>query len=47
VRALHLVDPMFGALVFIGVLVEPGVVELADYAEDPDYWDLIQGDPDE
>jgi hypothetical protein len=46
VRALHLVDPVFGALVFIAVLVEPGVVEIADYADDPGYWDLIQGDPD-
>lgn len=45
VRALHIVDPVFGALVFVGVLVEPGVVEIADFEDDPDYWDLIQDDP--
>lgn len=47
IRALHLVDPMFGALVFVGVLVGPTTVELAAYAEDPDYWGLIGDDPDD
>ena len=30
IRTLHIVDPVFGALVFAGVLVEPGVVEIAE-----------------
>lgn len=47
VRSLHVVDPMFGPVVFVGVRVEPGVVELAAYALDPGYWDLIAGDPDD
>lgn len=28
-----------------GVLVEPGVVEIADYEIDPDYWHMIEDDP--
>lgn len=45
IRTLHLVDPVFGAVVFVGVLVEAGVIEIADFEEDPDYWDLIGNDP--
>jgi hypothetical protein len=45
VRTLHVVDPVFGPVVFVGVLVEPGVVELAEFGDDPDYWDLIGDDP--
>ncbi|WP_419554609.1 hypothetical protein [Candidatus Poriferisodalis sp.] len=45
IRTLHIVDPVFGALVFAGVLVEPGVVEIADYEVDPGYWDMIEDDP--
>ena len=45
VRTLHIIDPVFGPVVFVGVLVEPGVVELAAFEHDPDYWDLIEGDP--
>lgn len=44
IRTLHIVDPVFGALVFAGVLVEPGVAEIADYEVDPDYWDMIEDD---
>ncbi len=47
VRNLHLVDPVFGALVFVGVLVEPTMVEIAAYREDPDYWTMIRDDPDD
>jgi len=32
---------------FVGVRVEPGVVELAAYELDPGYWDLIAEDPDD
>ncbi len=45
IRTLHIVDPVFGSLVFAGVLVEPGLVEIADYEADPDYWDMIEDDP--
>ncbi len=45
IRTLHIVDPVFGSLVFAGVLVEPGVVEIADYEVDPDYWAMIENDP--
>lgn len=47
VRSLHVVDPMFGPVVFVGVRVEPGIVELAAYERDPGYWDLIAEDPDD
>jgi len=42
-----MLDPVFGPVVFVGVRVEPGVVELAAYARDPGYWDLIADDPDD
>ncbi len=45
VRTLHIVDPVFGAVVFAGVLLEPGLVEIADFGVDPDYWDMIEDDP--
>ncbi|MEM9034583.1 MAG: hypothetical protein AAGD18_08325 [Actinomycetota bacterium] len=45
VRQLHLVDPVFGAVVFVGVLVAPNTVEIAGCSVDPDYWDLINDDP--
>lgn len=47
IRRLHLADPVFGPVVFVGVLVEPAVVELAAFAQDPDYWQLIEDDPDD
>ena len=45
IRTLHIVDPVFGAVAFFGVLVEPGVVEIADFTVDPDYWEMIEDDP--
>lgn len=45
IRTLHIVDPVFGALIFVGVLVEPDTVEIADFDVDPDYWSLIENDP--
>ena len=35
----------FGALVIAGVLIEPKVVEIADFDIDPDYWEMIANDP--
>jgi hypothetical protein len=45
VRHCHVLAPGFGPFVFIGVLVAPGAVEIADFEEDPDYWDLTNEDP--
>lgn len=47
VRSLHLVDPVFGAVVFVGVRVALGVVELAAVDVDPDYWRLVGDDPED
>src|SRR4051794_13854117 len=47
VRSLHVVDPVFGPVVFVGVRVQQGVVELAAYGRDPGYWDMIAEDPDD
>ena len=35
----------FGALVIAGVLIEPKVVEIADFDIDPDCWEMIANDP--
>ncbi len=45
IRTLHIVDPIFGVVVFVGILLEPGVVEIADFAIDPEYWEIIEDDP--
>ena len=45
VRTLHVVDPVFGPVVFVGVVVDPNTVELAAYALDPGYWDIVGEDP--
>jgi hypothetical protein len=44
VRSATTVDPIFGVVVFIGVHVEGGRVEIADFAFDPDYWLYTDGD---
>lgn len=41
VRSLVATDPFFGAVAFIGVLIEPGVVEIADFDDDPEYWSML------
>lgn len=47
VRSVHVLDPIFGVVVFVGVLVGPGLVEIADFEDDPDYWSEVAADPDE
>lgn len=47
VRSVTVLDPMLGPVVFIAVLLDGGTVEIADFTSDPDYWDLIGGDPDQ
>jgi hypothetical protein len=45
IRTLQLVDPVFGPIVFVGVLIEPEVVVLDTFAHDPDYWTYVEDDP--
>ena len=45
IRTLHIVDPVFGIVVFVGILLEHGVIEIADFSIDPDYWKMIENDP--
>jgi hypothetical protein len=41
IRAVTIVDPFFGAVVFVGVLVAAAVVEIADFEDDPGYWSAV------
>ena len=41
VRTVITTDPFFGAIVFVGVLVDANEVEIADFDDDPDYWSMI------
>lgn len=45
VRQCHVLVPGFPPIVFMGVLVESDLVEIAGFADDPDYWDLVDNDP--
>ena len=45
VRAVTIVDPVFGPLVFIGVRLRDDTIEIADFEPDPDHWDLVDDDP--
>jgi len=45
IRQCHVLDPGFAPIVFVGVLIEADLVEIASFDEDPDYWDLIEDDP--
>jgi hypothetical protein len=47
VRSLLLIDPVFGPLAFVGVLVADGTVEVVSVDDDPDYWEVIDDDPDD
>jgi hypothetical protein len=40
-------SPVFGPVVFYGYLVAPDRVEIADFADDPEYWTTIEGDPED
>lgn len=45
VRTYTIVDPFFGVVVFVGVLVAPDVVEIAAFDDDPDYWPTVDDEP--
>lgn len=47
IRSAHIVDSVFGVVVFIGVLTADDTVEIADFADDPGYWSTIDRDPDQ
>jgi hypothetical protein len=36
-----IVDAFFGPVVFGGVLTDGDLVEIVDFAHDPDYWQLL------
>ncbi len=38
VRTYTIVDPVFGPVVFVGILLTNGTVEIVDFESDPDYW---------
>jgi hypothetical protein len=42
VRSYTIVDPVFGPVVFVGVLLTDGTVEIVDFKSDPDYWASIE-----
>ncbi|MEM9042532.1 MAG: hypothetical protein AAGD33_21815 [Actinomycetota bacterium] len=42
VRSMIVSDPFFGAVVFVAARVGPSTVEIADFADDPDYWSIIE-----
>ena len=35
----------YDAIVFVGVLIDTTVVEIADFEDDPDYWSQLAADP--
>ena len=41
VRSYTIVDPFFGPVVFVGVLTIDDLVEIVDFAHDPDYWQFL------
>ena len=45
-RHVTVIDAVFGPVTFVGVLL-PDWVEIAAFALDPDYWNLIDDDPDD
>jgi hypothetical protein len=47
IRRLEVVDAVFGVVTFVAVLLPGDVVEIAAFATDADYWNLIEDDPDD
>lgn len=45
VRSYTVVDPIFGAVTFAAVLRTDDVVEIVSFADDPDYWAVLDDDP--
>jgi hypothetical protein len=47
VRVVHTFSPVIGPIVFFGILVGPTAVEIAGFSWQADYWDMIEGDPED
>ncbi len=45
IRHCHVLVPGFAPVVFVGLLVAGDTVEIADFADDPEYWNRINEDP--
>jgi len=45
VHSYTVVDPIFGAVTFAAVLLTGDIVEIVSFADDPDYWDALDNDP--
>ena len=45
VRSYTVVDPIFGAVTFVAILRTDHIVEITDFANDPDYWAALDRDP--
>ena len=41
VRWYTVVDPFFGPVTFVGLLLDDGSVEVVGFESDPDYWDHL------
>ena len=46
VRSYTVVDAIFGPVLFVGVLLSNGTVEIASFITDPDYWTLLAEEAD-
>ena len=47
IRRFQLTDPVFGATTFVAIQIGDDLVEIAACVSDPDYWRLVEADPDE
>lgn len=45
VRSYTVVDPIFGPVTFAAVLRTDDIVEIVSFADDPDYWSVLDDDP--
>ena len=46
VRWYTVVDPFFGPVTFVGMLLEDESVEIGGFDDDPDYWLALGSEPD-
>ena len=46
VRWYTVVDPFFGPVTFVGLLLEDQSVEIVGFDDDPDYWAILGFEPD-
>jgi hypothetical protein len=46
VRWYTVVDPFFGPVTFVGLLLDDDSVEIVGFESDPDYWEHLGSEPD-